>query len=164
MKSFVRLTIALAMLVPLGALGAAPAGAAGGTNCKPPSGKITVTPGITKVKKVQTITINLPVAGCVGGGVKSGVFKGSLKTDPIDLAGFAKNTKPLKLTSTITWNTKKTSTFTATTTTKIVGGKITKGLFIGLSVTSAQTVTLGPLVGGAVKNLTIKGTTNFVIK
>ena len=31
MKSFVRLTIALAMLVPLGALAASPAGAAGGT-------------------------------------------------------------------------------------------------------------------------------------
>ncbi len=172
MKSFVRLTVALAMLIPVGVLSAGPASAAGGTKCKPPSGKITVTPGITKVKKVQTIVINLPVAGCVGGGVKSGVFKGSLKTEPFDLAGFAKNTKPLKLTSTITWNTKKTSTFTATTTTKIVGGKIsssikgkiTKGVFIGLTVTSAQSVTLGPLVGGAVKNLVIKGTTPFVIK
>jgi hypothetical protein len=173
MKSFVRLTIALAMLIPVGALSAGPAGAAGGTTCKPPSGKITVSPGITTVKKVQTITINLPVAGCVGGGVTSGVFKGSLKTDPIDIAGFAKNTKPLKLTSTITWNTKATSSFTATTTTKIVGakitssvkGKITKGLFIGLTVTSAQTVTLGkPGAGGAITSLNIKGSTPFVIK
>ena len=46
----------------------APAGAAGGTTCKPATGKITLSPGLTSKPTVQTITINLPVTGCSGGG------------------------------------------------------------------------------------------------
>ena len=172
MKSLVRITMALALMVPMAVATAGPAGAAGGTTCKPPSGKITLKPGLTAKLTVQTISINLPVAGCKGGGVTGGTFKGSLKTDPISIATFAKSTKPLKLTSNITWNTKKTSSFVATTSTKIgktitssIKGKVTKGLFLGLTVTSSQTVTLGkPGAGGAITNLTIKGTTPFVIK
>jgi hypothetical protein len=172
MKSFVRLTIALAMLIPVGAISAGPAGAAGGTTCKGASGKITLKPGLTAVKTVQTITINLPITGCVGGGVKSALFKGSLKTEPISIGSIATSTKPLKLVSTITWNTKKTSNLTASSTTKIVKGvinssvkgKISKGLFVGLTLTSAQTVTLGPTVGGKIVSLNIKSKGALTIK
>jgi len=149
----------------------APAGAAGGTTCKPATGKITLSPDLTSKPTVQTITINLPVTGCSGGGVTGGTFKGSLKTTAISIASFAKTSAPLKLAATITWNTKATSTLTATSTTKLgktitstVTGKISKGLFVGLSFTSAQTVTLGPLSGGKITTLNIKGTGAVTIK
>ena len=171
LKKFYGFTMAIALLASLGVLGAGPAVAAGGTSCKPPSGKITLSPGLSSTAKVQTIVINLPVAGCTGGGVTGGTFKGTLKTAALTAAQFATSTTPLKFTASITWNNKKTSTFSATATTKIgktitdtIKGKVTKGLFLGSSVTSTQTVTPGPTVGGVIKFVTIKGTANFVIK
>ena len=172
MKNLARLTMAVALLVPVGIVAAGPASAAGGTTCKPPSGVVKLSPGLTAKLTVQTITINLPVAGCSGGGVTGGTFKGSLKTTPISIGTFAKSSAPLKLNSTITWNTKATSTLIATSTTKIgktivstVKGKISKGLFIGLTFTSVQTVTLGkPGAGGAITTLNIKGSAPVTIK
>jgi len=172
MKKIYVFAMAIALVAPMAVLSAGPSGAAAaGTVCGKPSGSITLTPGLDNVKRIQTIKIALPVKGCKGGGVTGGAFAGSLKTTPIDIAGFAANTKPLKLTAKITWNTKATSTFTATTTTKTgktitssIKGKITAGLFKGLTVTSAQTVKLGKLVGGKIKNITITGTTPFTIK
>ena len=172
MKTLVRFTMAIALLVPLGVMTAGPAGAAGGTTCKPASGTVKLSPGLTTTAKVQTITINLPVSGCVGGGVTSGVFKGSLKTTAISIKTFAAGGPPLKLAATITWNTKATSTLAATSTTKIgktitstVNGKITKGLFANLTFKSAQTVTLGkPGAGGAITTLAIKGTGAVTIR
>ena len=77
MKSIARIAMAMALLVPMAVVTAGPAGAAGGTTCKSPSGKITVTPGLLPtIKKVQTISFNLPLAGCKGGGVTGGVVKG----------------------------------------------------------------------------------------
>ena len=171
MKPFVRLTVALAMLIPVGALSAGPAGAAGGTTCKSPSGTLTFSPGVSSVAKVQTININLPISGCVGGGVKSGVFKGSLKTAAVAIKDLGKLSTNLKLTSTITWNTKKTSTLTAsskTTTGKVitstVTGKISKGLFVGLNFKDVQTVTFGPIINNTIKTLKITGKGSLTIK
>ena len=173
MKTFGRLTMALAMLIPVAAISAAPAGsaAAAGTSCKLPAGKITIAPGLTTVKKAQTITFNLPVTACVGGGVTAGTSKGSLKTEPTNIATFGVG-KPLKVTSTITWKPGGTSTFAATSTTAIkagvitskLTGKVTKGTFLGKTVSVTLTVKLGPLVGGAIKNLLVTGKTAFVIK
>jgi hypothetical protein len=171
MKSLVRMTMAVALLIPVGAIAASPAGAAGGTTCKGASGKISLKPGLTTTPTVQTITINLPLTGCTGS-VKSAVFKGSLKTDKISISSIATATKPLKLTSTITWNTKATSSLVANSTTKIVKGvinssvtgKISKGLFAGSTFSSAQTVTLGPLVGGKIVSLNIKAKGAVTIK
>ena len=173
MKSFYRSMLAIALVVPLGAVAVGTADAATpGTSCVAPSGSIKISPGLTTVKKVQTITFNLPIKGCKGGGVTSGISKGSLKTAPTSIASFATPGPPLKVTTTLTWNTKKTSTFTASTTTTVKGGvitsalkgKVTKGLFLGKTVTVSLTVKLGPLVNGAIVNLTIKGKTAFVIK
>jgi hypothetical protein len=173
MKSLVRITMAMALLIPIGIATAGPAAsAAGGTTCKPPSGSIKLSPGLTATPKVQTITINLPVTGCVGGGVTGGVFKGSLKTTAISIGTFAKGGPPLKLSAVITWNTKATSTLTATSTTKVakvitstVTGKISKGLFVGLTFKSAQTVSLGkPGAGGAITTLNIKGSGSVTIR
>ena len=151
---------------------ATPAYAVGGTVCAKPSGKITITPGLTTVKKVQTIVINLPVKTCKGGGVTSGTNKGSIVTAPINVATFAAG-KPVKLNSKITWNTKKTSTWNASATTKIVGtaitstikGKVTAGLFKGSAVTTVVGVKLGtPGAGGAIKTLIVTGKAPFAIK
>ena len=170
MRKVAGVVFAVAMLLPIG-LAASPAGAAGGTTCKPPSGKLTFSPGVGTTLKVQTIAINLPITGCSGGGVTGGTFKGTLKTNPVNLANLQKTASSLKLTTTITWNTKATSTFTASTVTKIgktivstVSGKITKGLFVGLTFKSVQTVTFGPVVGGVIKTLNIKGSGPITIK
>ena len=171
MKRVSTFAMALALLLPIAVLSASPAGAAGGTTCKPASGKITLTPGLSATPTVQTISINLPVAGCSGGGVTSGTFKGSLKTTAISIASFAKTSTPLKLAATITWNTKATSTLTATSTTKLgkvitstVAGKISKGLFANLTFHSVQTVTLGPLKNNKITTLNIKGSGAVTIK
>ncbi|MGO9872308.1 MAG: hypothetical protein ACLPVY_00795 [Acidimicrobiia bacterium] len=171
MKKFGMFTMAIALLLPMAALTAAPAGAAGGTTCKPPSGTLTFSPGVGATLKAQTININLPIKGCVGGGVTGGTFKGTLKTAPTDIAMLTKMAANLKFPSTITWNTKATSTFTATSDTKIgkiitskVTAKISKGLFAGLTLSSAQTVKYGPIVGGIIKTLNITGTGSLTIK
>ena len=171
MRKVAGVLFAAAMLLPVGLM-AAPAGAAGGTTCKPPSGTVKISPGLGKTLKVQSIAINLPVSGCVGGGVKSGVFKGTIKTTPTDIAKFAAPGPPLKFTATITWNTGKTSTLAATSSTKVakgvinstVGGKISKGLFVGLTFKSSQTVKVGPTVGGLIKSISIKGTGSVTIR
>ena len=75
MKKFGMFAMAIALLLPMVALTAGPAGAAAGTTCKPPSGKLTFSPGVGATLKVQTISINLPITGCVGGGVTGGTFK-----------------------------------------------------------------------------------------
>jgi len=169
MRKAAGLLLAAAILLPVG-LVASPASAAAGTTCAPPSGKITVSPGIAATPKVQTITIKLPITGCKGGGVTGGIFTGSLKTTPISLGNFATTAATLKLASTIKWKPTGTSTLVATSVTTVgkslvstVTGKITKGTFANMTFKSVQTVTLGPLVGGAVKNLTIKGTTPITI-
>ncbi len=165
-------TMVVALLVPMAVLTAGPAGAAGGTTCTAPSGTITILPGLTTKLTVQTISFNLPLKGCKGGGVTGGSVKGSEKTTAIDIATFSTG-KPLPLAATITWNTKTTSTFTATAATKstktgltyLIKSKISKGTFAGLTLTTSGTVGFGkPGKGGAISNLTLKGTAPFTIK
>jgi len=171
MRKICLFTMAIALLAPIAVLTAGPADAASGTTCGKPSGTITISPGLTSTPTVQTISVVLPVKACKGGGVTSGTSKGSIKTAAIDISTFAGG-KPVVLNDTITWNTKATSTFTANSTTKIsskgvitatVKGKVTKGLFVGGTVSTTVTVKLGPLVKNAIKNLIITGTTAFVI-
>jgi hypothetical protein len=171
MKRFCLFTMAIALMAPIAVMSAGPAGAAAGTTCAKPSGTITISPGLTSKLTPQTITVVLPVKACVGGGVTGGTSKGTLKTAPINISTFAGG-KPVALNDTITWNTKKTSTFTATAATKIsskgvitatIKGKVTKGVFVGGVVTTTVNVKLGPLVKNAIKNLTITGTTGLKI-
>ncbi|MGO9876519.1 MAG: hypothetical protein ACLPVY_22310 [Acidimicrobiia bacterium] len=171
MRRIYLLTMVVALVAPVAVLTAGPASAAGGTTCGKPSGTITISPGLTSTPTVQTISVVLPVKACKGGGVTGGTSKGSLKTAAIDISTFA-NGKPITLNDTITWNTKATTTFSATTNTKIsssgaitatIKGKVTKGLFVGGTVTATVNVKLGPLVHNAIKNLIITGTTAFVI-
>jgi hypothetical protein len=171
MRKVYVFTIAVALVAPIAVLAAGPASAASGTTCGKPSGTITISPGLTSTPTPQTITVVLPVKACTGGGVTGGASKGSLKTAAISIATFASG-KPVTLNDTITWNTKATTTFSASATTKIsskgaitstIKGKVTKGLFVGGTVTATVAVKLGPLVHNAIKNLIITGTTAFVI-
>ena len=139
MKKIGVFTMAIALLAPMAVMSAGPAGAAGGTTCGKPSGTITITPGLTSKPTVQTINVVLPVKACKGGGVTSGTSKGSIKTTTISISTFASG-KPVVLNDTITWNNKKTTTFTASAATKIasngvitstITGTVTKGLFVG---------------------------------
>jgi hypothetical protein len=170
MRKVAGVLFAAAMMLPV-AFMASPAGAAGGTTCAAPSGTITILPGLTTVKKVQTISFNLPLKSCKGGGVSGGSIKGSEKTLPINIATFSTG-KPLPLSATVTWNTKATSTFTAIATTKttktgisyVIKSKISKGLFAKLTLTTSGTVGFGkPGKGGAISNLILKGTKPFTI-
>ncbi len=163
--------MAVVLVAPIAVLTAGPANAAAGTTCGKPSGTITISPGLTSKPTVQTISVVLPVKACKGGGVTGGSSKGSLKTAAIDISTFAGG-KPVTLNDTITWNTKATTTFKASATTKIsskgvitstIKGKVTKGLFLGGTVSATVVVKLGPLVHNAIKNLIITGTTAFVI-
>ena len=171
MKKFWVFAVAIAMLVSTAAATAGIAGAAVGTSCPAPSGTITILPGLGKTLKVQTISFNLPIKGCKGGGVTGGSIKGSEKTTPVDIATFATG-KPLPLSATVTWNTKATSKFTAVATTTTSKGvisysiksKISAGLFAGLTLTTSGTVGFGkPGAGGTISNLILKGTKPFTI-
>jgi hypothetical protein len=171
MRRICLFTMVVALLAPVAVLTAGPAGAAGGTTCAKPTGSITITPGLTSTPTVQTISVVLPIKACKGGGVTGGTSRGSLKTAKIDISNLATGA-PITLNDTITWNTGKTTTFSAKTTTKIsssgaisatIKGKVSKGLFLGGNVTAAVSVKLGPLVHNAIKNLLITGTTAFVI-
>jgi hypothetical protein len=171
MRKVYVFTMAVALMAPIAVLAAGPAGAAGGTTCGKPSGTITISPGLTSTPTVQTISVVLPVKACKGGGVTGGTSKGSIKTAAIDISTFASG-KPVVLNDTIVWNTKATTTFSASASTKIsskgaitstIKGKVTKGLFVGGNVSATVNVKLGPLVHNAIKNLIITGTTAFVI-
>jgi len=170
MRKLASALFASALVLSIGVM-SSPAGAAAVTTCTAPSGTITIKPGLTTKLTVQTITFNLPLKGCKGGGVTGGTVKGSEKTAPVNISTFSKG-KPLPLSATITWNTKATSTFTATaktTTTKTgltyaITSKISKGLFAGKTLTTSGTVGFGkPGAGGAISNLLLKGTKPFTI-
>ena len=165
-------TMAVALLAPIGVLAAGPAGAATGTSCKSVSGSVSVSPGLSTVAKAQVITFNLPVKGCLGGGVTSGTVKGTDKvTKPGTCATLGAPGPAQKITGTITWNTKATSTFSASTTTKglsfTITGSVTAGLFKGTKVSEAGTYKLptGAIctVAHPLKTLTVTGTKPFVI-
>src|SRR4051794_30546993 len=123
MRRIYVFTMAFALLAPMAAVSAGPAGAAGGTTCAKPSGTITISPGLTTTPTAQTISVVLPVKACKGGGVTGGTSKGSLKTAKITLKTLASGA-PITLNDTITWNNKKTTTFSAKATTTISSGGV----------------------------------------
>ena len=159
------LAVALASMT---VLTAAPAGAAGGTTCTAPSGTLKSTPGIDATLTLQTISVSMPIKGCVGGGVTGGTLAGTVKVKE-SIATVSKTPVSMKLT--IKWNTGKTSTFNAKITTKVVAGKfvstvkgkITSGtVFVGKTVTTKATDTFKS-VGGKVTSIGLKGTGKMTV-
>jgi hypothetical protein len=151
LKRFAGLGLAVAMMAPVGVLAAQPAGAAAIVTCAKPSGFVTFSPGLGTTPKIQTTSFSLPVKSCKGtGGVTSGTSAGKTKgTKPSSCAGLA--TGATKTNVTITWNNKKTSSSTLSTSivkgapgviTASVTGKITKGLFLGKTIKTKVQVKL----------------------
>jgi hypothetical protein len=174
MKKLYVFGMAIALMAPMAVLTTGSAGAAAaGTTCGKPVGTIKIAPGLGSTPKVQTISISLPIKACKGGGVTGGTSKGSIKTAAITAATFA-NGKPVKLNDTITWaGGKGTTTFTASSTTTVKGGvitavisgKVSKGLFKGLTASTTVTVKLGkPGADKLIKSLSISATKPFTIK
>jgi hypothetical protein len=177
MRKVAGVLFAVAMLLPV-ALVASPAGAAGGTSCTVPTGKISVTPGLTNVPTKNKITFTLPFTKCSGGGVTSGTSVGVIPPGKPGTCASLATAGPMTITTTITWNNKKTSTFVGKSNTKAGGpkgfvatstvtGKVTKGVFLNLGVSVKVAVKLGAgacTKASPIKTLTVTGISPFVIK
>ena len=150
MKKLGVLTMAIALMAPLVFI-ANTAGAATLVTCAKPTGSVAFVPGLGATPKIQTTTFTLPVTGCKGGGVTSGSSKGSAKgTTKSSCGTFAAAGKTITKV-TITWNTKKTSAATLTTTVSISGktgitatvsGRISAGLFVGKTLKTKVGITI----------------------
>jgi len=174
MRSIARLAISVGLLIPMGII-AGPAGAAGGTSCKTSAGKATIIPGLSSAQTVQTIAATVTLSGCTGGGVSAGSGRATVKLGATDCTGLAKGGSKGALTETITWNTRRTSTFTGTTLSgtgaKVlqvaISGTVTVGLFKGSKVSTAfaYSVNAGQSCSktSAITGLSIKGLKPFVI-
>jgi hypothetical protein len=170
MKSFIRITMAIAVLAPLAVLTAAPAGAAALVTCSTQTGSATIKPGITPKATNVTISVKETLSKCSGSGITSGTETASFVNKAATCAGLAKKgTKTGPFTGKITWSNKKTSTVSLTTVSNVLQatatGKVTAGLFVGKKV--ATTITYGLSKGNCTSTpltaLTIKGTKPFVI-
>jgi hypothetical protein len=160
MRKFAGVLLAAALALPVGALIAAPGGAAAATpTCKTAAGSATFKPplpDLTSTKKVKSsLTAVGTVGKCTGGGVASGKTKFVSPTSKTgaNCATLAKPDPKSKGTVgsiTITWNNNKTSTAkvftikqtTANATHANTTGKITAGLFKGKSISGQVAYTL----------------------
>ena len=182
MRKIAGVIAAAALMLPVGILASSPAGAAGGTTCKAAAGKATFNPPLpifTSVAKVKgTLSAAGTITKCTGGGVTKATtkFTSPKSTTGANCTTLSKpdpKSKGTIGTFTITWGPGKTSTVAkfaikqtknpvqATTT-----GKITKGLFVGSSVTGKVQYTLpaNACTKAPLKTVTYKNIGNFVIK
>jgi hypothetical protein len=161
MRKFAGVCLAAAMLVPVGLIAAAPAGAAAPkTTCKTASGTATFKPALpalgSKVTVKPTITVTGTLSGCTGGGVKSAKISAVLKQA---IAGNCTTllkgaTANIAGSETLTWDTKATSTVKVLKLAGVTGkptqtnatGAVTSGLFLKAKQTG--TLNFTPLTGG----------------
>jgi len=157
MRKTSGLMLVVAMMLPLGVIGAGPAGAVGGTVCSSAAGTATFTPPLPILSSKTKVFGNLVAIGtlgkCVGGGVTSAhtkftSTKSTTGSNCTTLVTYNPTAKPTVGTEVITWNTGKTSTVAlelhqvkghATETT--VTGTITAGLFKGSHQTGSLSYT-----------------------
>ena len=155
MRKLSGVLFAVAMVLPLGIVGAAPAGAAGGTVCASASGSATFNPPLPILTSKATVKGNLVAIGtlgkCVGGGVTSAhtkftSTKSTTGSNCTTLITFNPKAKPTMGTEVITWNNGKTSTVAlqlhqvkGKPTQTTVTGTITAGLFKGSHQTGSLT-------------------------
>ena len=178
MRKVAGVLLAAAMVLPI-ALVASPAGAAGGTTCKTTTATATFSPALpilgSKTKVNTTVTSTGTISGCVGGGVTGGSFKTSYKLTGENCSVLLaytgkKTTAPI----TTTWSNHQTSTGTITLipikgspTKNNVTGVTTKGLFVGLHLTTSYTFTAVPATGCTktpLAKVSVKGASPVVIK
>jgi len=186
MRKLAGVLVAVALVVPAGIMAAAPAGAAGGITCKTSAGTATFAPALPPIGSKTLVKGTLNAAGTVGKctgspGVTSGKTKftspkGKTGANCTTLASPDPKSKGTVGTIVITWNNKQTSTakvFTikqvskkdpthATTT-----GKITAGLFVGMSISGTVKYTLPKgacSAGHPLSKVTYSASKPFVIK
>ena len=162
MRKAFGLLFATSLLIPIGMLSMAPAGAVAGTTCSAFKATITNTPGLAKVgvtaKANVTVKLVGALTGCVGGGVTKAAITQTYKYNgncTTFITGKGGTTTPAVPVATFKWSNGKTST--ATSTTKLLtkpgatpakltlSTKITAGLFVGAK--STGTVTLAAPTG-----------------
>ena len=174
MKKLYVFGMAAALLAPVAVLTAGPAGAAAGTSCAAQTGSATIAPGLNNTPRTVTITAKTTLSKCTGT-VKGGTGTATIKMTKASCAGLATTGQVSKITEKITWNTKKTSTFTGTSKTgpklgqATITGTITTGAFAKTKVSTviAFVVKKGQAcTGTGIKNLTISSVKGkpFVVK
>jgi len=172
MRHGVRFLLAAGLILPFGVIAAHGAGAAGGTSCAHSSGTATFPPPLPKIGAGVTVKPTIKVSAaktttCTGGGVKSAKLSGTQKFhDPTNcdiLLGGTAGPHPPTGTLTAKWNTGATSVITVKLnpvsgkpTQTAITGKVTTGLFKGLSV--KQTISFVPKTGDCV-NTDLKAVT-----
>ena len=170
MRSFVRFTMAVALMAPISVLISVPAGAATGAVCATQTGTATINPGITPRATDVTISIKETLSGCKGGGVSSGTEAATIASKAATCNGLARRgTKTGPYAGKITWSNKKTSTISLTTVSNglnaTVTGTVKSGLFAGQKITTAIQYTLsqGTCNTTPLTAMSIRGTKPFVI-
>jgi len=145
MRKIVGIFFAVAMVAPIGAIGAAPAGAAAaGTVCKSFAGTASFNPTLPKLGSGSKVKAVLTGTGSISS-CSGTVSSGSVKF--VSAKSAAENCKTLgtpptaaiKATEVITWNTGKTSTIAIKlsevqgnpVTTQAITGTVTGGVFKG---------------------------------
>jgi len=184
MRKSLGVSLAMALLMSMVAIGAGPASAAGGTTCTKLVGVVgTITPGLPPLSSSALVTkvvtkASGSFAGCTGGGVTAGKF--SLASTPSKTPGNCKTllqpdkSGPTAGTGSITWTPKGSSTFsfkllktTPPSTSQVFSAKITGGLFKGLTATQKFTFTAVPKTGCVstpLSKVTVAPKTPLVIK
>ena len=161
MRKTFGLLCAAALMLPVGIIAAAPAGAATVTQCGVAKGTATFKPPLPKLgnstKVKSKLTSTGTVSGCKGGGVTSGKTKftqtsASTGANCTTLVQPKATDKPTVGTLTTTWQNGKVSTAKSTAikqtdaTHANITGKITSGLFLGKTLKG--TVEFTPESGG----------------
>jgi len=155
----------MSMLIPIGAMVAVPAGAAG-AGCTKITGSASFSPAlpVTKATVKPTITNSSVISGCTGGGVKSGtatlISKSTAALNCANIAAAIGKSPPS--TETEVWNTKATSTVLVTlsavkgsSSESKLTSKVTAGLFKGTTTTAILKLT-GALPTGACTKVGLK--------
>ena len=149
MRKVPGILLAAAMLLPVGAIAAAPAGSATtGLTCTKLTGTVTWSPAVplgSKPKAASTVTLKASLAGCTG---TTGIASGVIALPTIPKAAPQNCTSlvstPPKLTragGSITWNNKAKSTLGTLTLTPAgaltykATAKVTKGQFLNKTFT-----------------------------
>jgi hypothetical protein len=141
------LALAVAALAASG-LGTGPAGAAAvQQTCKTLKGTATLKPGLSTTPHAQTATATVNASACTPAATTggAGVMKATLQLAAnSSCQGLATGKQTIKVTATLTWKNKKTSSMSltaktgsgSTATQATITGKVTKGQFANHAVTT----------------------------
>ena len=181
-----RVFLAVVSLLPVGAIGASSAGAAGGTTCSSLHGIAALTPGLPKIGDTTLVRSRVSIKGARLSGCRGSVTNATVRAT----LRFAKpsnctllisqvtaaTTVVAKGTATFTWNNRRTSTVSLSVSLGAIpdqpsvakiAGTVTAGLFKGMKESGTVIWSLDSTAcfGGApLKSLTFTQFSPFVVK